>query len=63
MDCLTGLRGGEEAEMNKPDSIRLNMRWISETEVKINALEAEIAALEIGISKYKQNILRIEGEE
>lgn len=63
MDCLTGLRGGEEAEMNKPDSIRLNMRWISETEVKINVLEAEIAALEIGISKYKQNILRIEGEE
>lgn len=49
--------------MNKPDSIRLNMRWISETEVKINVLEAEIAALEIGISKYKQNILRIEGEE
>jgi hypothetical protein len=49
--------------MNKADKIRLNLRWISETEEKIHALEAEIATHEKGISIYKRTIMDLEGEE
>lgn len=49
--------------MNKADKIRLNQRWISETEEKIKGLDAEIIIFEIDIRGYRKAIARLEGGE
>jgi hypothetical protein len=49
--------------MNKADKIRLNQRWISETEEKIKVLNEEIVGYSIEVNAYRRTIMRLEGGE
>jgi hypothetical protein len=49
--------------MNKADIIRLNQRWIQETEEKINVLKEEIEVYAIDIKTYRRVISDLEEEE
>jgi hypothetical protein len=49
--------------MNKADTIRLNQRWISETDEKIEGLNAEIAVFEADKMAYRKAIARLEEVE
>lgn len=49
--------------MNKADTIRLNQRWIRETEEKIKVHNAEIVVYERDINGYRRAIMHLEEEE
>jgi hypothetical protein len=49
--------------MNTADKIRMNQRWIRETEEKINQLNGEIAVHLVERNGFRKEISRLEGEE
>jgi hypothetical protein len=54
---------GGRNKTNTADKIRLNQRWIRETEEKINQLNAEIAVYLIERNGYRRAISDLAGEE